>query len=270
MLLCMDAGNTLVKWALHDQDKPVFDPCGGVHCQATHTFKPFQSALPALRDALEPTLQSPDTRPTAVLLSNVLGPQFEQAVQSLCSQSGVTFQSLAVNSHPLVQSRYDSPAALGKDRWAACLAVAQVSTSAVNLLVSLGTATTLDVVVNTDRWQHLGGYIVPGVHTMLASLHRGTAELPEVEPDQVLAGLPGQWPTNTQQAIAQGVGRMQIALVQSMAAQLEQAHGQSPVVWLTGGHAKRLLSQMPHARLLEHAVFKGLVFNHSIQRQGLS
>ena len=70
---------------------------------------------------------------------------------------------------------------------------------------------------------------------MLHSLHFNTAELPKVQ----LGGFSEKaWPVSTQQAIGQGVGRMQKAMVDSVAAQLQDEHGVPPAIWLTGGFAQ--------------------------------
>ncbi len=263
-LLCIDAGNTLVKWCLHDSANVRFEQPFAFFSQATAEFKPFSESFGAVQRYLAPSLNSGhDVR--AVLLSNVLGPEFEQSVRSMCGAAGVPMHVLTVNRHAEVQSAYQAPATLGKDRWAACMALSEISKAKVNLLVSLGTATTLDVVVNNACWQHLGGFIVPGVETMLRSLHSNTAELPKVQLDSISTN---SWPVSTQQAIGQGVGRMQKAMVDSVVAQLQSEYGIPPAIWLTGGFASAMQAQLPQATLLEYAVFKGLVLDYRLAQKG--
>lgn len=263
-VLCVDAGNTLVKWCIHDTLQQNFTSgVTGLSSHPTAEFKPFDNADAILHALFSPILADGKTPIAAVLLCNVLGPDFEQAMLRLCEQHRIALHVLKVNTNVPVRSAYDNPAQLGKDRWAACLAVSQTSQSPVNLLVSFGTATTVDAVVNLSGWSHLGGFIVPGLYTMLDSLHVNTAELPQVE-----LGLPAQsskggfWPVNTRQAIGQGVGRLQAALIQSLAQQLAQQYEQTPMVWFSGGFAQKMLSYCPQARLLENAVFKGLLFDY--------
>jgi type III pantothenate kinase len=262
-LLCVDAGNTLVKWCVHDSGQKNFSDIAVLSNYPTAELKPFDEADAVLRALFSPLLSEGNSPIAAVLLCNVLGSDFEQAMLRLCEQHRIPLHVLSVNSKLPMRSAYESPFQLGKDRWAACLAVSQTSQSPVNLLVSFGTATTVDAVVNRSGWKHLGGFIVPGLHTMLDSLHVNTAELPQVELGKpLLSTESGFWPVNTQQAIEQGVGRLQAALIQSSADQLEQQYKQAPVVWFSGGYAPQMLSYFPQARLLENAVFKGLLFDY--------
>ncbi len=263
-LLCIDAVNTLVNWCLHNSSNLLFEQPSACFSRATAEFKPFSESFGAVQQHLAPSLNSGhDVR--AVLLSNVLGPEFEQSVRSVCEAADVPLHVLTVNRHAEVQSAYQTPATLGKDRWAACMALSEVSQVKVNLLVSFGTATTLDVVVKNAYWQHLGGFIVPGVETMLRSLHSNTAELPKVQLDSIYTN---SWPVSTQQAIGQGVGRMQKAMVDSMAAQLQSEYGVPPAIWLSGGFASVMQAQLPQATVLEYAVFKGLVLDYRLAQKG--
>ena len=264
-LLCIDAGNTLVKWCLHASVSLPFEQPSAFFSHPTTGFKPFSGASKLLHQQLAPCLGHAQSPVQAVLLSNVLGPDFERSVREVCEVAGVALHVLTVNRHAEIQSAYETPATLGKDRWAACMALSEVSQVKVNLLVSFGTATTLDVVVKNTHWQHLGGFIVPGVETMLRSLHSNTAELPKVQLDSTSTN---GWPVSTQQAIGQGVGRMQKAMVDSMAAQLQSEYGIPPAIWLTGGFASVMKAQLPQATLLEYAVFKGLVLDYRLAQKG--
>lgn len=267
-LLCIDAGNTMVKWCLHADSLEAFSVATCLRSEPTSVFRPFSDAGSAVLHYLGLTVQESDKPIRAVLLSNVLGLDFERAVRGLCEQYNLPLHVLTVNARAQVQSAYENPASLGKDRWAACLAVSQLSSAKVNLLVSFGTATTLDALVRTSTWQHLGGFIVPGVQTMFDSLHINTAELPRVELDPSCLG--DSWPVGTRQAISDGVGRAQAALIQSLLAQLNVQYGQVPTLWLSGGFAAAMAVFLPGAQVLEHAVFRGLVFDYQLTQQGLT
>lgn len=264
-LLCIDAGNTLVKWCLHLDATAPFSTAHQLHSEPTSHFKPFSGAAALVQQYFGKALQIAEQPVGAVLLSNVLGPDFEQAVRTLCAEHQLPLHVLTVNAHSQVQTAYAEPATLGKDRWAACLAVSQSSKAMANLLVSFGTATTLDALVNTGRWEHLGGFIVPGIHTMFDSLHSNTAQLPKVQ-----LGLPrasGVWPVSTYQAISEGVGRAQLALIQSLLDELQAQFGQSPALWLSGGFATQMANFLPGSKVLDHAVFRGLVFDYQLSQQ---
>jgi type III pantothenate kinase len=266
-LLCIDAGNTLLKWCIHSNSELPLLQVQDWSTHPTGNLKPFSLCAEPVLNLLGPVLASQDFQ--AVLLSNVLGLEFEHAMHLLCKRYGVQLYLPRVNAHRGLHTAYQQPASLGKDRWLACLAVSELSQFAVNLVVGLGTATTFDSLVKTHDWQHLGGFIVPGVGAMFECLHVKTAELPFQGGHFVSPVLEKEeWPLNTQSAISDGVVRMQIAMVQATLADLSRWQGQPVQLWLCGGYAHDLAVYFPQACCLEHAVFKGLVFDYQLYLQG--
>lgn len=258
-VLVLDAGNTFVKWAVAGVDglgpvarmasAPLCDPHEG------------PSALMAwLQEQLELGVQE-------VWSSHVLGAGFEASLSAACAQLGVVWCGVQVNDYPLVHSCYEVPSRLGQDRWAALLAVAGLASEAgnglVHLAVSLGTATTLDALVHASlldaglaagaEWVHLGGFIIPGVQTMLGSLHSKTVQLPQAELS--VAG----WPVHTQDAMGAGVAETQAAMVERCVARLRKAYAYEPRVCLTGGYAEFMVNNgLIPARVLHDAVLHGV------------
>lgn len=263
-LLCLDAGNSLIKWCVHSDPTKTMVHVTKVWCEPTVKFESVAECVMWLERVVAPHLK---TDVQAVLFSNVLGPVFHDAVEVICQRRRIESRALTVNTQHGIRSVYEKPASLGKDRWAVCLAVADVSDSPVNLVVSFGTATTLDALVKNANWVHEGGFIVPGLGTMLKSLQQCTAQLPQAllpEFERTQAA----WPRNTERAIGTGVVRMQVAWLESLANELLHRHGQVPSVWFCGGFAKQMQPLYPRARILENAVFKGLVVDY-LARDGL-
>lgn len=259
-LLLIDAGNTRVKWLLVD--------CA--------LIEPLRYTVIESGDALTVELMSKIGLATFAskiaelallagvdkfLLASVLGPTWEQEFKEAICPLSVICPKPNESDHLI--SRYQNPMQLGVDRWLACLAAAWQTATPLNLIVSLGTATTIDGVISgslaspkaAQCFVHLGGVIVPGVHTMLASLNQSTQQLPLVEPVQ------NDWPTDTEQAIGAGVLAAQIALITSKAELLEKDFpGQALTIWLGGGYSEQV--QLPSKWKTEHAkslVFEGLM-----------
>lgn len=265
-VLCIDAGNTLVKWCVQANWQQGFHAGCAVDSLPTERLKPLSACTNALAQALEARLIAPGL--TAVLLCNVLGPAFESQLRELCSRFSLPLHVLSVKAYQPVRSLYLKPDTLGKDRWAAVLAVSSVSSHPVNLVVSFGTATTLDALVQQHGWQHLGGYIVPGVQTMLNSLHVNTAELPLGNLSRVLPpDAASAWPGSTEQAICEGVLHMQAGLVDASIRRLAQQFGQPPAVWFSGGFAPQVQAWLPQASLLQHGVFRGLLQDYQLYKR---
>ena len=120
-------------------------------------------------------------------------------------------------------------ATLGVDRWLVMLAANQLGGAGYKLVVSLGTAMTLDVLDHNGL--HLGGYIVPGVGLMKRMLSSNTAQLPLLDCD-ASSCQPG---TNTADCINNGVLAMSAAMVNA-----QQSNYRDCVVYLTGGDAQLL------------------------------
>lgn len=272
-LLCIDAGNTRVKWASVLVDEPAL--AGARHNAVPRTpahvvlnegaidstlFKNSGSLNEQLALLLNADLMQSVDR---VLFCNVLGEGFRVAMEQACHRLNRPCDTLAVSGSGWMASNYTNPGQLGLDRWAACLAVAGETQAQANLVVSFGTATTLDALVqHNDGWLHRGGFIVPGVSTMLNSLHVGTAQLPLAVP------VHQSWPTSTEQAIGAGAVRMQAAMVQSLVGELQAELSSEVQVWFSGGHASDVLPLFANALLINHAVFKGLVLDFAVRSGG--
>ncbi len=272
-LLCLDVGNTRVKWALVLVQERAL---AKVHEQASFLTPEHvvlnegavDSALFKNPDGLDSQLalllsaelmRSVDR----VLLCNVLGEGVRDAIERACHNMGCPCDTLVVSSSGWIVSSYNNPRQLGLDRWAACLAVAGETHAQANLVVSFGTATTLDALVqHKGSWEHRGGFIVPGVGTMLNSLHAGTAQLPLVVPAHQ------SWPTSTEQAIGAGAVRMQAAMVQSLVEELQADSSCDVQAWFSGGHAGDVWPLFENALLINHAVFKGLLLDFAVRSGG--
>ncbi len=103
------------------------------------------------------------------------------------------------------------------------------------LVVDGGTALTVTG-ANAQR-QLVGGAILPGLASQVASLHQKTAALPQIE---LPSTLPERWALTTPDAIASGIVYTVLAGMQQFIRQWWQQFPDSPVV-LTGGDGDRLL-----------------------------
>ena len=135
---------------------------------------------------------------------------------------------------------YHAPAQLGADRWVSGAALAALGTMAAgesHLVVSAGTATTVDLLLQQDAMCTVfqGGWILPGIRLMHDSLRAGTRQLDYSLPQEITDAP--QVPRDSQSAIAHGLGFAQTALL----AQLIERYKIS-AIWLHGGDAQRWLA----------------------------
>jgi type III pantothenate kinase len=211
-VLCLDCGNTRVKWGLRSGN-------GEWQLRGTCTYAEM-SALTVTADR--------------ILASNVAGDKGRRAVAALAERIGHPVEWVRAQARQCgVVNGYAHPEQLGADRWLALLAARHRHRGAC-LVVNAGTATTIDVLGADGVFR--GGLILPGVALMREALAAATADLPAAE------GVFCPLPTNTFDAIASG------ALVATAAAIERQfrllAAEEEPLCLLSGGNAPALLPRL--------------------------
>ena len=168
-VLCIDSGNSRLKWALRDGGRWL--------AQGTR-------------------LDTVGSRPTRVLACNVAGDAPRQSIESFAASHGLPVEWLqSVAAQGGVTNGYEHPEQLGADRWAALIGARALHPGDCVVVMS-GTATTIDVLAADGRFR--GGLIMPGLRLMREALAGGTANLP------VAAGSFAEQPRNTFDAIASG------------------------------------------------------------------
>lgn len=167
----------------------------------------------------------------AVDVATVRGAAFEAGLTAALRAAGlpVRFARAAAAFDGLV-SGYDAPERLGVDRWLALIGGWSLLRRDF-VCVDAGTALTVDIVAAGG--QHLGGYILPGIGLMRASLFRGT-EAVKVEPAMVESLAPG---TATEAAVNHGLVRAAVALIESVRRDTSVSPALAPVVLAGGDHA---------------------------------
>ncbi|HET9699363.1 MAG TPA: type III pantothenate kinase, partial [Burkholderiales bacterium] len=195
IILAVDAGNTRIKWGLHD----------GSAWKAT-------GAVPhADRDQLAAAWSGLDA-PERIVVSNVAG---DRAGSFLRGGFGDwDAEQLWVRSRAEqcgVRNAYLDPGQLGSDRWASLIAARRLEAGPC-LVVTAGTALTVDALSGGGCF--LGGIIVPGVGLMKRALAGNTAGLRE-EP-----GAVQDFPRSTADAIESGAVQALAGAVERMAALL--------------------------------------------------
>lgn len=195
MKLCLDSGNSRLKWALHD----------GQHwCRQGVIDRADIAQLPGQLADLPPVAQ--------IIAANVAG----EAVASLIRQAAASLNAplIFASSQAVaagVRNGYTRPEQLGVDRWCALLG-ARHHHAGNCLVVGLGTATTIDFL--SDKGDFSGGLILPGLTLMQQALASGTAQLPLAE---------GGWqarPKNTADAIVSGCLEAQAGAIERAYARL--------------------------------------------------
>lgn len=232
MIIAIDAGNSRIKWGVHD-GRQWLDH--GTMATADIAF---------LSEAAD---EWPDK--ARVVVCNVAGRTVAAQIESLVQAYGKPVFLYATAESCGVRSNYDNPVQLGADRWAALIG-ARARRAAATLVVCAGTATTVDLMGADGVFQ--GGLILPGFNLMRSALASNTAQLPLAE------GVFRTTPCNTLDAIFTGCLHAQLGAIERMFALL--ADQPEALCLVTGGGAETLVRHLPvPCQRADHLILDGLV-----------
>jgi type III pantothenate kinase len=157
-------------------------------------------------------------------------------------------------------SQYDQPQQLGADRRAMTLGAHQMFPGKNILVISAGTATTIDLITPSH---HMGGWIFPGMELMAKALNLNTAQLPKVSTNQERSLL--VIGTNTNDGIYQGILASHLGAISIAQEYAKNQKVKLDLIIVTGGNAKimsALLKNFSSSVFVHHEdqmVLKGLL-----------
>jgi type III pantothenate kinase len=235
MILAIDAGNSRVKWALHDGRDFVRE--GWAASADPAALARALAQLPA---------------PAGIAVANVAGDTVRAVLERVFANwtSNVRWV-VGARSQAGVTSRYDDPSQLGADRWSALIGARSLFPGPC-LVANAGTAMTVDAL--SAAGEFLGGVIVPGFDLMHEALATNTARL------SAQRGAFVAFPRNTRDAITSGAVQALCGTVERMRAALAQAAGAEPTLVLSGGAAQHVAAHLDRpVQRVEKLVLHGLV-----------
>jgi len=230
--LLIDAGNSRIKWGVHD----------GVRWCEQGTVEHARIAQLAQAWAVWPI--------TSVYASLVASEAIRFALQSVSAWPIRWIEALSNGFG--VCNHYQDPRQMGADRWLAVLAARRLAAQDV-VVVCAGTALTIESLCQSG--DYLGGLILPGFHVMLHSLGQATARL-----DQP-AGNKVDFPQTTADALASGVVEAQVGAIERARTRLaSHTGGALLLVMVTGGDAERIAPWLASpVRIVDNLVLMGLL-----------
>lgn len=238
--LLIDAGNTRVKWAV------VADGVWQSH--GSNDYADLSTLSRMLSAGIECTVAS------------VARSAHENQLKTLLAQFNIEPRWLTADAQFRdIKNTYANPNQLGVDRWMGLIAARQ-RTLAPSLVVSLGTAMTVDALSADGVF--LGGLIIPGRSLMQQALRQGTAQV---------AAVGGAWqafPQTTADAVQSGIIAAMGGAIQMQYVRFAEVCGCMPQCLLTGGDAAMLL---PYLDLpAEHVPFLVLEGIDRVVKEGLA
>jgi type III pantothenate kinase len=237
MMLLADLGNTRLKWAWAGPG--TWQTGAAAHADAGRVLDDERARLPVI---------------DRVVYCCVAGEAVRSQWLAWCRAQGIRQidEMRALASGHGVRSRYDQPAQLGADRFAALVGAHHLYPARALCVIDAGSAVTLDV-LRADG-EYAGGVILPGLQLAREALWQRTQQIAPgaSEATQCLA-------RNTMDGVSAGTLIGLAGAIERIAAAQEQEAGEPLLPVLTGGDAAMLAPQL--TRRHEHQpelVLKGL------------
>jgi len=241
--LLVDIGNTFVKWGRYQADSNAT-----AHASCLDSGHALLEEITALAAQLRK-----QPAPARIVISNVAGTRVRATMLRLLEiwpDAPPPYWVIPKDEQCGVTNGYRNPAQLGSDRWAALIGARALNGGRAVLAVCCGTATTIDLL--TAQGAFVGGCIMPGVGTMLRSLHEKTAVLPDAD------GVYTEYPTQTVDAIVSGCQHAQAGAVERIYDLYRREH--TDLLCLVSGGAAKALT--PHLAIVfryhDNLVLEGL------------
>jgi type III pantothenate kinase len=249
MLLCINANNTNVKFAVYDGDKPVGD--WRLKTEAGRTADQYIVWLDQLMRMAGLELK----QITGAIIASVV-PASVFHLTMLCEQHLKT-RPLVVGDPAVrlgIQVKMDIPTAtVGADRLANAVG-GHMTYKKPLIIVDFGTATTFDVA--DAEGNYLGGAISPGINLSVEILHSATAMLPRIAVERP-ARVIGK---STTEAMQSGIFWGYVGLVEGMVQRITNEFGSDLAVIATGGLAPLFVGVTPMIHHLDPEItMRGLV-----------
>lgn len=233
MILQVDAGNSRVHWRLLDDYRKL--------CERGN--QPWETLSGRGLEGVDPGVV------TGLEFASVAGQRAEDLKETLAHDAGVATRSFSVAGKQCgVTNAYSDVARMGVDRWLAMIGAFRSFGGPLTVL-DAGTAITIDHV--SAEGMHDGGYILPGLTMMEASLGAGTSGV-RAEPVASGETLPGR---STSECVHHGVAW----LFEAMVVRAGAYWGKEGQLIVTGGDAHRI-AECPGVNLIREPdlVFLGM------------
>jgi type III pantothenate kinase len=254
-ILLIDIGNTRMKWAVVEDQKNI--------SQMIFTSQgSFSENLSS--STIELCLKN-SWKIEQIICSSVISIEQTNSLQTAFKETYPNTLWKQMDGLALIEkigTSYLSPAQLGSDRRAMIIAAQTLYPQKNILIVSAGTATTIDMI--TAQAHHLGGWILPGVSLMRDSLMQGTGRL-AIDSSVIENEFPVEIGIDTQSSINQGVLASQLGSIEIAKRYAERKNIQLDLILLSGGNGKQLLNHQEHSDQIikshyeDNLVLKGLM-----------
>ena len=233
MIICIDVGNTNIKYAIFDGDELKFSY--RVATDLKRTSDEYGAQLVGMLEFNR--IQSGDI--TGGIFSSVV-PSLDYTIEQMLKvYLNIIPKQLAPGLKTGLKMRADNAREVGADRIVNNVsAIRKYGAGKPMIVVDFGTATTFNI-LNAD-YEFIGGVIAPGIRGSLDSLVSGTAKLPRVEIEAPKSVIATNTVTNMQAGIVFGFA----GLVDFIVKKIKKELGTQDVLTIaTGGFSETIAKE---------------------------
>ncbi len=233
MIICIDVGNTNIKYAIFDGDELKFSY--RVATDLKRTSDEYGAQLVGMLEFNR--IQSGDI--TGGIFSSVV-PSLDYTIEHMLKvYLNIIPKQLAPGLKTGLKMRADNAREVGADRIVNNVsAIRKYGAGKPMIVIDFGTATTFNI-LNAD-YEFIGGVIAPGIRGSLDSLVSGTAKLPRVEIEAPKSVIATNTVTNMQAGIVFGFA----GLVDFIVKKIKKELGTQDVLTIaTGGFSETIAKE---------------------------
>lgn len=258
MILCIDIGNTNIKYAIYDGNELKIS--FRVATDLKKTSDEYGSQLVNMLKVMNISRKEI----TGGITSSVV-PSLDYTIERMVSlYLGITPLKVAPGLKSGLSIRCDDTREVGADRIVNCVSaiVSYGKEKKPMIVVDFGTATTFNVI--SAEQEFIGGVIAPGIKGSLDSLVNGTAKLPRVEIEAPKSVIAKNTVTNMQAGIVFGFA----GLVDFIVDKIKKELGTSDVLTIaTGGFSKIIAKEISCIDKVDKLLtLKGLKYLYDLNR----
>ncbi len=258
MIICIDIGNTNIKYAIYDKEELKFS------FRVATNLKKTSDEYGALLTSMLSTQGVSVEDITGGILSSVV-PSLDYTIDKMCE---IYLHISPLHVAPGLKSglniRCDDSREVGADRIVNCVsAIVNYGEGVPMIVIDFGTATTFNII--NEKSEFIGGVIAPGIKGSLDSLVNGTAKLPRVEIEAPKNVIAKNTVTNMQAGIVFGFAGLVEYIVKRIKKELK-----APVVKTiaTGGFAKVIAKEIEGIDVVDKLLtLKGLKYLYDLNTQ---
>lgn len=216
MIICIDIGNTNIKYAIYDGEELKFS--FRVATDLKRTSDEYGAQLTGMLTTKNVTVEEI----TGGIVSSVV-PSLDYTVDKMCQlYLDIVPMHIAPGLKSGLNIRCDDAREVGADRIVNCVsAIVEYGKKGVPMVViDFGTATTFNII--SEKNEFIGGVIAPGIKGSLDSLVNGTAKLPRVEIEAPKSVIAKNTVTNMQAGIVFGFAGLVEYMVKKIKRELKR------------------------------------------------